>query len=139
MENTFLRIPNDYITRNYVFLQAKYVIFMSKSYDIFSQLMDGKKVRMKDVARATGVAYTSLTDWKSGRSQPKIDKIQKLADYFGVTADYILTGNRSHAQISPDLRFIADAWQVLDENDRNEILALIRIKYDKYRAEEKRA
>lgn len=67
---------------------------VSKMYDIFLQLMTEKGVRPKDVARATGVAYTSLTDWKAGRSRPKVDKLQKLADYFGVSVDYLLTGKK---------------------------------------------
>ena len=53
-------------------------------------LQSGKKAI--DVARATGISPTTFSDWKSGKSAPKQDKIQKIADYFGVTIKYLMTG-----------------------------------------------
>lgn len=34
----------------------------------------------------------TMTDWKSGRSVPKVDKLKILADYFGVSLEYFLEG-----------------------------------------------
>lgn len=31
-----------------------------------------------------------FSDWKSGKSKPKVDKLKKIADYFGVTIEYFL-------------------------------------------------
>lgn len=61
-------------------------------YKIFEELMAKKGVRPADVARATGFRKGFFTDWKSGRSHPKADKLQVLADYFGVPLEYMLTG-----------------------------------------------
>jgi len=36
---------------------------------------------------------SAVTDWKNGRSKPGTDAIIKIAKYFGVSADYLLTGN----------------------------------------------
>ena len=47
---------------------------------------------MSDVSRETGVSYSTFTDWKTGRYTPKADKTQKIADYFGVPLEYLLTG-----------------------------------------------
>ena len=38
----------------------------------------------KELAELVGVAYTTFNDWKRGRKYPRIDKIEKLADYFGI-------------------------------------------------------
>jgi transcriptional regulator with XRE-family HTH domain len=43
------------------------------------------------VSKDTGISQASLADWRKGRSNPKIDKLQKLAAYFGVSI-YYLTG-----------------------------------------------
>ena len=59
-------------------------------YEIFEKLMQGKNVSMYRVAKDTGIAQATLIDWKKGRYVPKIDKLQKIADYFGVTVDYLL-------------------------------------------------
>ena len=34
--------------------------------------------------------YTTFTDWKTGRSEPKIDKLKKIAYYFGVPVEFFL-------------------------------------------------
>ena len=45
-----------------------------------------------DVAKATGITKSTFSDWKTGRSKPKQDKLQKIADFFGVTLDYLMNG-----------------------------------------------
>lgn len=42
-----------------------------------------KGVAKQDLARAVGVSNSSITDWVQGRSYPRMDRIQKLADYLG--------------------------------------------------------
>ena len=38
----------------------------------------------KDVSRVVGVTTGTFCDWTKGRSVPRLDKMQKLAQYFGV-------------------------------------------------------
>ncbi len=59
-------------------------------YTIFCELLRENKVRAADVARATGIATSTLSDWKNGKSIPKADKLRRIADYFNVTVDYLL-------------------------------------------------
>lgn len=61
-------------------------------YEIFKKLCEKNGVSSADVARATGVAKATLSEWKKGTYRPKADKLQKIADYFGVTLDYLMTG-----------------------------------------------
>ncbi|MEY8536678.1 helix-turn-helix transcriptional regulator [Blautia pseudococcoides] len=42
------------------------------------------------VSKDTGIAQSVLSNWKTGRSKPKIDKLKILADYFGVPIEYFL-------------------------------------------------
>lgn len=42
------------------------------------------------VAKETGISQSTLSDWKNGRSNPKIDKLKILADYFGVPIEQLL-------------------------------------------------
>lgn len=53
-------------------------------YKKYAELIKQKGIRTADVCRATGISASTFTDWKTGKSKPKIDKIQKIADYFGV-------------------------------------------------------
>lgn len=61
-------------------------------YEIFVKLLEKYGVTAYKVSKATGIAGSTFTDWKTGRSTPKQDKLQKIADYFGVTVDYLVTG-----------------------------------------------
>lgn len=55
------------------------------------QLMEKLGLSAYRVSKDTGISQASLADWRKGRSNPKIDKLQKLAAYFGVSI-YYLTG-----------------------------------------------
>ena len=59
-------------------------------YPKFQKLLDERKVTAYKVARETGIPTTCFSDWKSGRSKPKLDKLLKLAEYFGVSLDYFI-------------------------------------------------
>lgn len=61
-------------------------------YEIFAQLLQKYGVTPYKVSKDTGIAATTLSAWKNGISIPKNDKMKKIADYFGVTVDYLLTG-----------------------------------------------
>ncbi|MBR3246849.1 MAG: helix-turn-helix domain-containing protein [Clostridiales bacterium] len=54
---------------------------MGQNIDYYMNRMG---LERKELAKALGVPYSSLTDWMNGNSYPRIDKIQKMADFFGV-------------------------------------------------------
>ena len=56
-------------------------------YAKYVELRDKKGVRDADVAKATGLYPSVFTDWKKGNSSPKIDKLLKIADFFGVSIE----------------------------------------------------
>ena len=61
-------------------------------YEVFEQLLQKHGVTSYKVAKEAGVTQTALSNWKSGRSTPTTKTLQKIADYFGVTIDYLMTG-----------------------------------------------
>lgn len=61
-------------------------------YEIFSELLQTHEVTPYKVSKETGVSQSTLSDWKRGISTPKQDKLQKIADYFNVSLEYLMTG-----------------------------------------------
>lgn len=61
-------------------------------YDIFEKLCVEKEVTPYRVCKETGLTTSTISNWKAGRYTPKTDKLQKIADYFGVTVDFLITG-----------------------------------------------
>lgn len=71
-------------------------------YKFFEALLKERGVTAYQVSKATGISTGSLTDWKKGRSQPKVDKLQKIADFFGVSVDYLLNGETEKPAVPKD-------------------------------------
>lgn len=46
--------------------------------------MDKYEKTRQDMCEALGVKYTTFTDWVKGNSYPRIDKIELMANYFGI-------------------------------------------------------
>lgn len=54
---------------------------MAKNIQYYMDI--NKKSRM-DMCEALGVKYTTFTDWVKGNTYPRIDKIELMANYFGI-------------------------------------------------------
>lgn len=58
-------------------------------WENFIRLCNERNTKPNNVAKALGIPSGSVTDWKNGRT-PRSTTAQKLADYFGVSVDYLL-------------------------------------------------
>ena len=103
-------------------------------YEIFEKLMKDRGVTPYRVHKETGVAQSTLSDWKNGKCRPKIDKIRAIADYFGVSVDYLL-GNepKEKTPAEADVTFddftyamYGEAKELTDE-DKNMLLETARM------------
>ena len=61
-------------------------------YSIFISLCKSRNVNTAEVSRATGIKQPTFTAWKQGKYTPKKEKLQLIADYFGVSLEYLTTG-----------------------------------------------
>ena len=61
-------------------------------YEIFEKLCAENGVTPYRVCKETGITTASISNWKAGRYPPKQDKLQKIADFFGVSIEYLMTG-----------------------------------------------
>lgn len=59
-------------------------------YKKYVELRDSKGLTDYKVSLDTGITKSTFSEWKNGRSQPKLEKLSKIADYFGVTVDYFI-------------------------------------------------
>ena len=64
-------------------------------YKIFENLLKLNKTTVYRVSKTTGISASTFTDWKTGRSVPKLDKIKLIADYFGVSLDYMINEDKA--------------------------------------------
>jgi transcriptional regulator with XRE-family HTH domain len=101
-------------------------------YEIFEQLMKEKGVRAADVAKATGIAPQTFSAWKKGESSPKTDKLKKIADYFEVPVQYLLTGKRTEEDVFYRIamnRILMEMYSALDHGRKKQVDRFIEILY----------
>lgn len=60
------------------------------TYSRYVKIRDKNAVTDYRVAKETGIGKSTFSDWKNGRSSPKLEKLQKIADFFGVSIEYFL-------------------------------------------------
>ena len=92
----------------------------------------------KDVAEATGVSYFTFTDWVNGKKFPRMDKVERLAKYFGVKISDLIEKKTIeenptemaaiHAEMVKDEDFVEvyQYFKTLDSKKRQIIKDLIR-------------
>ena len=61
-------------------------------YERYCKIRDSKGYSDSKIASMTGITKSTFTDWKNGRSKPKIEKLQKIASALDVSVDYLTTG-----------------------------------------------
>ena len=57
------------------------------TYEKYVELRDKMGISDYQVAKEAGINRSTFSDWKSGRSIPKLPKLKKIADFFGVPLD----------------------------------------------------
>lgn len=110
-------------------------------YEKYCKLRDSKNLKDANVAQATGIGKSTFSDWKSGRSEPKNDKLQKIADFLGVSINYFTDEdverpigyylNEETAAIAQDifenkeLRLLFDAARDADPEDLETVHSML--------------
>jgi HTH-type transcriptional regulator, competence development regulator len=54
------------------------------------ELRREKKLRQEDIAKILGIARTTYAMYEQGNREPDFDTLNKMADYFEVSVDYLL-------------------------------------------------
>ena len=53
-------------------------------------LMKSEKLTQMQLAHALVVGQSSISDWLNSKSEPSIENLWKLADFFDVSVDYLI-------------------------------------------------
>lgn len=63
--------------------------------------LQNKKIKQKDLTDYLGITKNAFTDWKSGRIKSYMKYLPQIAEFLGVTVDYLL--NDTENKKSPDI------------------------------------
>lgn len=89
------------------------------------------------MSRDLGLSNSAYSQWNTRKTRPSKKSIQRIAEYLGTTADYLMFGSEPKNAPTPqgersdildevDVAFYGD-YQQLDEEDRETLRAMARI------------
>lgn len=69
---------------------------MEKSaYERYCEVRDKLRYKDADIAKGANITKSTFSDWKAGRYVPKQEKLQKIADFLGISVEYLQTGENN--------------------------------------------
>ena len=77
--------------------------------DIVCRLCEQHNITLAELERATGLSRGSIAKMKT--STPKADRLKRIADFFGVSVEYLMTGKDTEK-----LSTNGNAWYFDDES-----------------------
>lgn len=99
-------------------------------WEIFEKLLNEKGITCYKVSKDTGIGRSTFTDWKNGRSVPGVDKLIKIADYLGVSVEFLKTGKEAEKPEIPmhtDEHFeLLELYSALKDEQKIAIMNLLR-------------
>lgn len=75
---------------------------MKNSTDIIRELREERELKQKQVAQILGITQQSYSNYETGAHEFPSRHLVRLAEYYGVTTDYLL-GKTEYRQYIPDL------------------------------------
>lgn len=103
-------------------------------------LMKDSNLNKSTLSQASGIPYTTIDGWyKRGYAGAKLPTIQKLADFFGTTLDYLIRdeitdrfyGLNADFEVSQDEKEMIQKYRILDRHGRKAVAAILDVEYDR--------
>ncbi len=83
------------------------------------KLRTDKKLTQAELGKIINVTKVSISGYESGGRTPDTDNLKRLADYFGVTSDYLLGRSDDPELTEKDEKDVAKRWKQFKEEIEN--------------------
>ena len=106
-------------------------------YSIFQErlrmLIDSRGYGMKGLADDMNITSATLSRYLSGNRSPDLGYVVKLAEFFGVSIDWLIGINDDRYEtLPPEIREVAHLYCLATDDDRNVVQAVL----NKYKSKE---
>ena len=91
-----------------------------------------KGLLQKDIATILGKTITCICDWERGRTEPGIEDIKKIANYFEVSVDYLIGQTneldivQTNANLEQDEKQLLDLYRQMNFQDKNQLIGFAK-------------
>ena len=96
-------------------------------FNRYESIRDKKHLTDYQVAKLDGIGRSTFSDWRSGRSIPKQEKLQKIANALGVSVEYLTSGKDTPKESTGGMvyYFDDDTAQTAQDIMENPILRIL--------------
>lgn len=101
-------------------------------------LRNSKKLSQRELAERFNISQSAIAYYESGKKEPNHEMLQRLADFFKVSIDYLLgrTGIRTDEEldqiVDQELQDIIQKYEKMDKEERREFRQFFEMSLDVY-------
>lgn len=93
--------------------------------------MELKGKSRNDISEALGISYFTVSDWVNGKKYPRMDKVEMLANYFGIQKSDLIeikVGKNppEKIELSEGEKMLLDLFRRVPEDQQQLVLGMIR-------------
>lgn len=100
---------------------------MSDFPQILKALRHSRNVTQVQLAKALGYGYTAISNYESGKNEPDIDTLLKIANYFDVPVGYLLEKNSKSYKLDEEVEFVIQKFSQLDREKKDYLLFTLKM------------
>lgn len=103
--------------------------------DIFAsnlkRLMELKGRTRTDISKALNISYFTVTDWVNGKKYPRMDKVEMLANYFGVQKsdliEHKIKPSSDEIKLTEGEQALLDLFNKIPDDQQQMVLEMLKV------------
>ena len=102
------------------------------AYNLRKQMELNGKSR-NDISQALNISYYTVSDWVNGKKYPRMDKVEKLANFFGILKSDLIEDKTAEEKEIPgeivlteDEKMLLNLFRLVPEQNQAMVLEMIR-------------
>ena len=99
-------------------------------------LLDKQGKKQNELSRFTGISTSTISAWNKRGTDPAADTISTIADFFGVSTNYILTGQEKES-LSINESEMLEVFKKFDEREQIKLIGKLEELYRQKQIKEK--
>lgn len=93
--------------------------FWTNVYGVLLQ----RDLTVGDLAKHLGVSYNIIPNWRSKNRYPQFEYLEPMAEFLGVSLDYLITGKESRPVFTPRINAVANC--LMQDEDRLDAVEIL--------------
>ena len=85
------------------------------------KLMNENNASAYKISKETGISDRLIGYWRNGDKLPGAENLLTIANYFGISVDYLLTGRDNETALSDDEKNLLDNYRQLSDQGKDAV------------------